>query len=215
MRYAIFSDVHNECSALERVLAHAQKQGVDGYFCLGDIGVDNCVELVRQVSAPTVFGNWEVAHWSSLQPINQRWALNLPPIRKYKTFWLTHAAPFWPSTITSLADFKANRHRLPMAVHFPYLYREMNELWNAFATLTEANIPLMFHGHTHRQIIWRFSADNQLQKLSSQTITLAPEETFIIGVGSVGRPLGLPGAAYVIYDEATRQIDLIRLETVY
>jgi hypothetical protein len=26
---------------------------------------------------------------------------------------------------------------------------------------------LMFHGHTHRQMAWRFTSDNQLQRLPS------------------------------------------------
>src|SRR5262245_35531773 len=111
MRYAIFSDIHNEAKTLARVLSHTCQQAVDSYFCLGDVGVDNCVALVREAGVPTVFGNWEVSGWSHLSPENQRWALGLPPVRKETGFWLTHATPFWPGHLTSLAALNADRHR--------------------------------------------------------------------------------------------------------
>ncbi len=71
MRYAIFSDIHNNSTALVAVLRHAAQQQVDGYFCLGDVGIDKCVNLIRGVNALTVFGNWEVSGWRHLSPENQ------------------------------------------------------------------------------------------------------------------------------------------------
>ena len=105
MRYAIFSDIHNETSALSAVLSHAQSQQAEAFFCLGDVGIDACVNSVRMVDAPTVFGNWEAANWRYLSPKNQKWALALPSMRKEARFWLTHAAPFWPPKLATLADF--------------------------------------------------------------------------------------------------------------
>lgn len=211
MRYAIFSDIHNHITALEKVLSHAQANNVDRFFCLGDIGIDDCIHLVRQVEAPTVFGNWEVTNWRQVNRRNQQWVLNLPPMRKETDFWLTHATPLWPADITSLADFKNHRHRLSMTHYFPYLHVDSQPLWNAITTLAEAKMGLMFHGHTHRQLIWRFTADNRLENLHARTLTIQPTETVIIGVGSVGRPLDVPGAAYVIYDAETCQVEMIRL----
>ena len=114
--------------------------------------VDACVTLVRQIGAPTVFGNWETAGWRHLSPENQTWALQLPPIIKEKTFWLTHAAPLWPTRFTSLTDWLADRHAIPISQLFPYLHFESQALWDTVAHLSQAEIPLMFHGHTHRQI---------------------------------------------------------------
>lgn len=211
MRYAIFSDVHNETKALTKVLHHACQQAVDGYFCLGDVGVDDCVELVRQSTALTVFGNWEVASWSSLSPENQQWALRLPPTRKEAGFWLTHATPLWPHHLASLSDLLAHRRDVPLSQLFPYLHFECQPLWDIVGALTEAGVPLLFHGHTHRQIAWRFTAANFLQKLSHSLITLRPGDTLVVGVGSVGRPEDGPGAAYVIYDDALKQVEMIRV----
>ena len=211
MRYAIFSDIHNEAKALAKMLRHARQQGVEGYFCLGDVGVDDCVALVRETGAPTVFGNWEVSGWPHLSPKNQQWALGLPPVRKETGFWLTHATPLWPDHLTHLADLKANRPSGPMSQLFPYLHFECPPLWDIIGALTEAGVPLLFHGHTHRQMVWRFTADNHLQKLSHTLITLRPGDTLIVGVGSVGRPEDGPGAAYAVYDNALRQVEMMRV----
>ncbi len=211
MRYAIFSDIHNHASALAAVLRHAQTQRIDGYYCLGDVGIDDCVNLVRQVGAQAMFGNWEVSGWRYLSPDNQTWTLNLPPMHREEHFWLTHAAPFWPQQLATLADLNENRHQTPMSRLFPYLHAESEILWETMATLTEANIPLMFHGHTHRQLGWRFSDDNQLQRLSGRTMAFEPGNTLIVGVGSVGRPMDGPGAAYVIYDDEAGMVEMIRV----
>ncbi|MCB0197391.1 MAG: metallophosphoesterase family protein [Anaerolineae bacterium] len=210
MRYAIFSDIHNHTEALKAVLEDARQHDIEGYFCLGDIGIDACVALVRSVNAPTVFGNWEVSNWRALSSQNQGWTLNLPPQRKMDGFWLTHAAPLWPEQLTTLNEVMKNRHNISFGRLFPYLHHESEFLWDSIATLTEANIPLLFHGHTHRQIIWRFTADNKLQKLIQSQFTIESEDTFIVGVGSVGHPLD-GQTAYVIYDDAAGRVDMMRV----
>jgi len=213
MRYAIFSDIHNHTSALTAVLSHARVQGVDGYFCLGDVGIDACVNLVRSHGAPTVFGNWEVSNWRILSEGNQRWALSLPPMRKQRGFWLTHAAPLWPKNLATLAELNKNRYRVAsMSRLFPYLHHESEALWESLAVLTEVNVPVMFHGHTHRQMVWRFNGDNQLQLVAHGSITLQPGDTLLVGVGSVGHPLDGPHPAYVIFDDKADTIELVRVE---
>jgi predicted phosphodiesterase len=211
MRYAIFSDIHSHTEALNAVLDHARQQRVDGYFCLGDVGIDDCVELVRQVDAPAVFGNWEVSGWPHLSADNQDWVLSLPPVRKESHFWLTHATPLWPKKLATLADLYAHRHGLAMSSLFPYLHFESPVLWEIMSSLVQAGVALMFHGHTHRQIAWRFTGDNHLQKLTHPLISLRPGDTLIVGVGSVGRPEDGPQPAYLIYDDKLGQIEMVRV----
>lgn len=211
MRCAIFSDVHNHTAALEVMLRHARQQGVEAYFCLGDVGIDECVALVRGLGAPTVFGNWEVSGWSHLSPENQQWTLGLPPVRKYENFWLTHATPLWPQKLATLADLHRRRREVSMPQLFPYLHFESETLWQILGSMAEANMPLLFHGHTHRQIAWRFTAENHLQKLTHHPINLRSGDTLVVGVGSVGRPEDGPGAAYVIYDDSAGRIEFMRV----
>lgn len=212
MRYAIFSDIHNESAALALILKHAGTQQVDAYFCLGDVGIDACVNQVRDVGVPTVFGNWEASNWRYLSSENQKWALNLPAILKLKNIWLTHAAPFWPDGVATLVDLIQDPYRIPRSRLFPYLHVESELLWEVLAMLGEANVPLLFHGHTHRQMAWQFTGDNQLKRLSgARTIQLTPDDTLIVGVGSVGRPLDSSSASYVIYDDEAGVVELIRV----
>ena len=213
MKYAIFSDVHNHTAALEAVLEDAQARGVNSFYCLGDVGIDACAELVQSVVEGTVFGNWEVSGWRTLAERNQKWVLELPPMLKREDFWLTHAAPFWPPKIKSLADLNTNRHFHASHKLFPYLHYDEDSLWKTIATLTEVNVPLMFHGHTHRQIAWCFTGNNHLQRFIRESVTLRPGDTLVVGVGSVGRPLDGPGASYVIFDDATGIVEMIRVNT--
>ena len=212
MKYAIFSDVHNHTAALEAVLENAQSRGVDMYYCLGDVGIDACAELVQSVGAATVFGNWEASNWRTLAENNQKWALLLPPMVKRENFWLTHAAPFWPPKIKTLADLNTNRHFHASHKLFPYLHYDEDSLWKTIAVLTEVGVPLMFHGHTHRQIVWRFTENNHLQRLVKESVTLQPGDTLVVGVGSVGRPLDGPGASYVMFDDETQAVEMVRVD---
>jgi predicted phosphodiesterase len=213
MRYAIFSDIHNHSQALTAVLRHASQQQINKYFCLGDIGgigVDDCVTVVREMEVPSVFGNWEVLTWHHYSPENQQWVLNLPPIHKENLFWLTHAAPLWQEGVSTLADVKHNLHT-PVSTFFPYLHRNTTALWSTITTLLDAGISLMFHGHTHYQMAWRFTNDNHLEKLTNRTITPTPDKVLIVGVGSVGRPDDSSKPSYVIYDDEAGVVEMIRV----
>jgi predicted phosphodiesterase len=211
MRYAIFSDVHNHTQALRQVLADARQRDVSAFFCLGDIGIDECVDIIRESDIPTVFGNWEASNWKHLSPKNQGWILARPPIIRKDGFWLTHAGPFWPNRINSLEDLNNSSHISVKGSLFPYLHFEGDSLWETIALLIDTKIPLMFHGHSHRQLAWRFTRTNKLQRLHPQDFVLVPGETYVVGVGSVGRPLDGPGASYVIYDAAATRVEMLRL----
>ena len=211
MRYAIFSDIHNNTTALSRILTDADTRQVQAYLCLGDVGVDQCVELVRNRGAATVFGNWEVSNWRLLSPGNQRWALNLPPVRCYDGFWISHAAPVWPKQLGSLDQVVKNRRHLHLGGLFPYYLNVSDDLWRAFAELTAAGIPLLFHGHTHRQIGWSFTPDNRISRHAPVNLDLKPDHCYIIGVGSVGQPKDFTGPAYIIFDAGAKRVEFIRL----
>ena len=154
MNYAIFSDIHNNATALSAMLMDAAKRDVDAYLCLGDLGTDPCVQLAQSVGAEAVFGNWEPSGWRHLSPANQQWALALPPMRKYPDFWISHAAPTWPDTVNSLAHFLKAKHQLSFSSVFPYYNQASQALWQAFSTLLEAKIQVLFHGHTHKPLSW-------------------------------------------------------------
>jgi len=212
MRHAIFSDIHNHTPALQAVLNDARRCHAEAFFCLGDIGIDSCIDLVRGCGAATVFGNWEVSNWRHLAiPQNQHWMLALPPMLRRTDMWLTHAAPFWSPVIQTLADLNSGSHLRFGHKFFPYLDFEEDYLWQTIAALTESDQPLMFHGHTHRQMVWRFTPANQLLQEFGPVVQLTAGETYVVGVGSVGRPTDGPGACYVIFDDTARTLEFRRI----
>jgi predicted phosphodiesterase len=210
MRYAIFSDIHNNDHALSQVLRDTYQRNIDAYLCLGDIGTDPSVQLVRGVNAESVFGNWEITGWQYVSRQLQQQILDLPPMRKYDDFWISHAAPTWPNAITSLQQFLQNRTN--MSSVFPYYVRESDELWRAFSELLNADIPLLFHGHTHQQIVWTLTNDNSLKQSRPQKLEVVPGNTYIVGVGSVGQPKDSAHPSYVVFDADTLQIEFIRVK---
>ena len=98
-----------------------------------------------------------------------------------------------------------------MSAVFPYYVRESNELWQAFATLLDADIPLLFHGHTHQQLVWTLSPGNDLKQSRPQELNLVPGNTTIIGVGSVGQPKDSTHPSYVVFDTKAKQVAFIRV----
>ena len=98
-----------------------------------------------------------------------------------------------------------------MSSVFPYYLRESDELWQAFSELLNANIPLLFHGHTHQQMVWTLTPDNDLKKSRPQELKLVSGNTYIVGVGSVGQPKDSAHPSYVVFDTDTRQVEFIRV----
>jgi predicted phosphodiesterase len=211
MRYALFADIHNNTLALEKVLGDIKQRAANQILCLGDIGNDSCVDIVRTAEIPTVFGNWEAAHWKSLSPQNSAWVLNLPPILHKEGFWVTHAGPFWPPRIKTLANLLSNHTTQNSGKLFPYLHFEEERLWETIATMADTGTPLMFHGHTHRQLGWRLTRSNKLQRIRETKIDLTPGDIFVIGIGSAGRSADGPGAAYAIFDDDAQTVEMIRV----
>lgn len=66
MRVAVFSDVHGNLTALEAVLSDIEQQAVDATVFAGDLCLAGprpaaCLERVRQMNIPCVYGNTD--HW--------------------------------------------------------------------------------------------------------------------------------------------------------
>jgi predicted phosphodiesterase len=63
-RIAVFGGVYSNHLALSAVLADAAEQGVDGVFCLGDVGgfgphPDRSADILRESSVMTIQGNYD------------------------------------------------------------------------------------------------------------------------------------------------------------
>ena len=213
MRYAILSDVHGRHLKLAAVLRDAQKRGAEQVISLGDVGGDDCLSLLRQAGAWAVFGNYEVSGWSRLRPEHRSWVQGWPPMLAGDSFLAVHAAPGWPEGLHTLEDFGQwlDTTGRGWRALFPYLGESEKILWRALAELESANKAILFHGHTHRQSIWRWGPAGRLRRMKATDVTLEAGCRYCVGVGSVGLPEDGAWAAYTLYDAGAARLQQVRL----
>lgn len=225
MRYAIFSDLHDNQSGLQAVLTDATQWHVDSFICLGDVGRSPHLFLAlqeRQIAC--IFGNWEVSGWQRLPAALAAWVGEWPATLTHGAAIFAHATPDMPLTITNTAAataYMAGGQRWHTL--FPRLHRHDEARWAALAALEAANLRLAFHGHTHVQELYAWESDTQAQRhlrvirtpgeFSLTPGTPAAPNRYLVGVGSAGAPDDGPGLCYALYDDVTQQVILRRLST--
>ena len=213
IRYAFLSDIHGRRHKLEAVLADAQARGATSFFSLGDVGGDDCLALLRQVGARAVLGNYEVSGWRQLSPRGRDWVRTWPPLLAADDFLAVHAVPWLPDGLHSVVDLGAwlKRTGSSWRTLFPYLNETEALRWRALAELEEQGKAVLFHGHTHRQEIWRWQPAGRLARVAGPGDSLVAGHRYLVGVGSVGLPEDGAWAAYTLYDASQCRIELIRL----
>lgn len=207
--YALLSDVHGRGDRLKRVLADAQAQGATRVLGLGDIASTYALGLLDDAGAECVFGNWEASGLRGLPPSYRSWVARWPAQTRADDFCAAHASPVWPAGLTIAGVVNYLRERsLHWTALFPSLQHSEEARWAALAELEAADLAIFFHGHTHTQEAWRWRPDEAPQHVAgTQTVLLiAPDERWLIGVGSVGAPHDGDGACYALYDSAARRV---------
>ena len=212
MRYIILSDVHGRHRKLAAALDDAQARGAHQVICLGDVGGDDCLSLLKQAGALAVFGNYEVSSWTHLGAKHKAWVRDWPPLLAEDGFLAVHAAPTWPQELRTIQDFGRwlRRTGLPWRTLFPYL-RDEDDLWQSLAELERSGKQILFHGHTHQQAIWRWEPAGRLQRVAAAAVEVDPEQRYVVGVGSVGLPEDGGWAQYCIYDDEVGRVEFVQL----
>lgn len=212
--FAIFGDVHSNLEALNAMLDDCRKEGVTDFLCTGDVvgynaSPSECMKIVRELGCPVVKGNHDhyvaseqnledfhpnaaaVVRWTREQLTDEEimWLYNLPFVETKLGITLVHSTMDNPETFGYVFD------------HF-----------QADANFIRQKTPLCFHGHTHVPMIYEKQVAG-VYRIDPQDFKLPVGRKYFINVGSVGQPRdGDPRAAYVIYDQATRQVKFRRLE---
>ncbi|PWH18056.1 MAG: metallophosphoesterase [Anaerolineae bacterium] len=215
MRVLVFSDVHANLTALERILADAGS--CDAVWCLGDVvgyGPDpnECVECIRRLPNLTcILGNHDAAvlglieveafnhearrviQWTQQQltDANRDFLKNLPERVVIGDVTLVHGSPRQP-VWEYLLDAQTARHN-----------------FDFFDT------SFCFVGHTHLPILFHLNEFDSYPiggyLPPNQVVQLTPRE--IVNPGSVGQPRDRdPRAAYAIYDTETHCFEHRRVE---
>ena len=212
MRSAIFGDIHANLEAFEVVLADAREQGCESFICLGDVVGYNanpreCLEIVQSLECPVVKGNHdsyvssehslvtfnplaEVAiQWTrdQLDSSEKRWLSNLPLIVEIRGFTVVHASLDEPGD-------------------WNYVLNQLD----AAASFSRQTTELCFFGHTHSPRA--YIKDSSIVGVPFEQIIPERGKKYFVNPGSVGQPRdGDWRAAYVVFDEERRTINLRRL----
>lgn len=209
MRCAVFSDVHSNLEAFERVIREYHQESIDEYFCLGDIvgyGADpqECISLSRQIGARMIAGNHDWAAAGILDPVD------------FNNF--ARQAVFWTSQLLlkeqknflrslkltySSGDFTLVHGTLDAPQDFSYMIGEHAAKSSFDLMLSQ----ICFVGHTHLPGVFIREKQGMVSYLETDRIKILAGKSYIINVGSVGQPRdGNPQAAFCIYDTDKREV---------
>src|SRR3989440_10011082 len=200
MRFAIFSDVHDNLEALAAVLADARENKCTDFVCLGDVVGYNanpheCVERIRELDCPIVKGNHDeqasliessrdfnemaeaAIQWTrdNLSDADKEWLRALKLLRQVRDFTIVHATLDTPE-------------------QWGYVFNNLD----AAASFTYQHTTVCFFGHTH--VPGAFVRDEGVKRVKVDQLMIEGSKKYFINVGSVGQPRdGDWRAAYCIY----------------
>lgn len=213
MRFAIFGDIHANLHALQAVQADATEQACTHYVCMGDIVGYNafpkeCLAAVRKLDCPVVKGNHdeqasmvgdqegfnalaeEAINWTRKQLSEEEkdWLRSLRLQRQVRDFTIVHATLDTP-------------HK------WGYVFNQLD----AAASFSYQHTSLCFIGHTHAPKA--YIRDGSVRTIPLDVLALQQGKRYLINVGSVGQPRdGDWRSAYCVYDTATNEVNLRRVE---
>ncbi|RDH87890.1 MAG: hypothetical protein DIZ78_04960 [endosymbiont of Escarpia spicata] len=214
---ALFSDVHGNIDALQRVLDDIESVGAERIICLGDLASYNadqhtCMELLRSRDIEWIAGNHDLIAAGLLAP------LACSPYTLYSsTQARKRLKPEWRKYIRTLPLMIVEEkfcafHGSPDKVD-EYLSRE-ERLRKAVRIISERGLPpLAFFGHTHLTKATRIQEDGRLIPLGDGEIELQDDGVLLVNVGTVGEPRGkVKWASYVLYDPDAGKVTFRRVE---
>ncbi len=215
MRVAVISDVHSNLAALDAVLSHAETQGVEQIWHLGDgVGYgpdpDAVIQRMVETAAASVMGNHDAA------------AVGLIPRDEFNP--LAAKANAWTAE-------RINEESKSFLMGLPHIERKglytrvhgtlRSPLWEYLVTVEAAaahfaaqETPYSFVGHTHIPLVITELATGRFDVLASDdgAVVDLGEERVCINPGSVGQPRdGDPRSSYAILDTAATTVTFHRV----
>ena len=216
MRYAIFSDIHGNLPAWQRVLEDIRELEADVLFCLGDIvgygpKPQEVLDAIRAETDYFVIGNHDAAAAGILDPsiFNED----------------AHAIVLWTRDHLNQESLEFLRN-LPLElatkellfVHAeicqPGRFDYIDNATTAAENFAAKNHFATFIGHTHHPLIYEQTPSGEINTYADEDRSLDPSCRYIINVGSAGEPRNPDDirARYVIYDDDTKQVYFRRID---
>jgi diadenosine tetraphosphatase ApaH/serine/threonine PP2A family protein phosphatase len=217
MRYGVLGDIHGNLSALEVVLGHLAKRGVDQIISVGDVvgygaAPRECIGLLRSVGAVVAKGNHDAAtageidllYFNNYAREAVKWTQSVMTDEEIE--WLT-ALPY-----TLDLEHCSVGHG---TYHQPELFDYIQSTTDADPSLDAMELPVCFVGHTHVPVtLLRLIDDpHRTAYTVEDEVDLGEVRRALVNVGSVGQPRDEDcRAAYAIYDSEKESVRICRAD---
>ncbi|MEN8222343.1 MAG: metallophosphoesterase family protein [Acidobacteriota bacterium] len=218
MRYLIFSDIHSNLEAFEKLLSLKITKSVDKFLFLGDLvgyGADpnDTISIFRGMKNTfSIRGN----HDKVISNLESSSLFN--PVAAFSAEW----------SKVKLSEenraFLKGMKKGPMIVdHFLTMCHGSTfdedyyvfSVFEAVESLKFMKTSIGFFGHTHFPVIY-FQRNNKLNAIplnSDKKIKLDPNTRYLINPGSIGQPRDKnPRSSFIVYDSNKREIIFSRFE---
>lgn len=208
-KIAIISDVHGNVPALEVVLEDIRQRGIERIFNLGDLvgkggTSDRAIDICREVCEVTVLGNWDDDIVRHREEGGVWWSFVRRQIGEDRLAYLAslpYSYDFWLSGMP-VRLYHASAKGLKHRVYARSPYEEHVAMFeNTENTGLDGHVPqVVGYGDIH----------------DAFTLTLFPGHKTLFNAGSVGNPLDIPLATYVILNGKmdSRKRGSFSLETI-
>ena len=231
MKYAIISDIHGNLAAFKWTLADARKRGCEKIICLGDLtgygklSVE-CVELAMKEVDVCLMGNHDSACCGKEDPVelifNRNYDVDVATrdsLDRRQMEWLCER-PY----VMQGKGFACTHGEFTRPKEWGYVISPV-DAWLSLRVMSES---VLFVGHSHVPVIMKLpAADAKKAKSMDQKVAveglsgLSPIKVtsfvvergarYVVNVGSVGLPRMGSKAAYAIYDDKARSVDLVEV----
>ena len=216
MRVALLSDIHANLAALEAVLRHADDEGSEALWNLGDtVGYgpdpDRVIELMVIEGARCVMGNHDaaVAGLIGTETFNALAAKGI-------AWTMSHTTP-------ESREYLAGLPRVERDGFYTRLHGSLREpLWEYMSTFEAAaahfavqETPYSVVGHTHLPLVVREVSPGRVEAITPEpgAVVELGEERLCINPGSAGQPRdGDPRVSYAMLDTDEGTIAFHRVE---
>ena len=214
MKIIVYSDIHANAEAFEKVVADLIDRHPDLLVSLGDVvgyGADpgRCLELVDEFSDIRIIGNHDLAaseetggeRFNLTAALSIEWTRNTisnsqksmlkeyNPLQSYEDCLFTHASP-----------------SSPLDWEYVYTIGQAEIIFNEFSDR------FIFVGHTHIPGVISFDKKNGAMVETGTSINIEPGKRYLINPGSVGQPRdGKSEASYTSLDLDEKRIVMHRV----